>query len=915
MKHCLKFTILFSACVLGLGVSAGLAENQISPEIQTIRDRYQAQLIASPDDYRNNPLLQKVYEQELKRFLEKSVQQARKFDYPDAGKIIVSDHKVFKETALSQEDVELMDSNKVAPLFSQMYILAAAYQIPGTPASPNPFYHSKEILDLYVKELDYLYGRGLTEHAWFSGMSFGGGTRLAEKTGWKLPKGAGDFSILSQRMGGYVKSAFLMRNELESLGLAPKYLGVIRNFASESAGFGGLFSATFELCPKEVVAAAGGLPSESDRYRLNSDQIRNFYDLFMPYFLMETDQARLRKLSDILDKTVRKSIAVAPGVEDVFKLDGTVFHHASAYYSSYAPYAMETCAALLNLFRGTRFCPERSLEVVKNAIETYRIVSQKYSVPLGLRGRLIHGNATQGVVRAMAYVGEFDQQVAARFLEFSDPNRMDALYVGKRGNKIQSLGIFNSVNAILHSGAKPAEPPQGFFAKPFAASAFYRQDRWLASIKGFSRYFWDYEGPLNKHQNVFGQNVSYGLLQIFSHGNPVNDIDSGYDLGHGWDWYHAPGTTASHYPIVKRTLVEAQEKRKKMGDREGDGSGDLDFDPDSVQHTYNSRTFVGGCSLGDAGVFALDLEAVPFTSPTDLAARKTWFCAGGLIVAVGTDIKGGTQADETQTTLFQTKLSSPDSPTQIDGERLTGLMDDRRFGPGAQVRLTDSAENSYLVLRSTSPLVVTRSMQHSMDEDYQATQGEYASAFLNHGIKPVDDSYQYVVIPHDPGAERLKALAGDVDSYCRVVQSKGVHVVEFPREKTTGYAFYELVETPDRELVKTVSTNAVVMARDEGAGRVALAVCVPDLGFEKAGQATAEKGKKDDAGEDDADGPGELKGSWPREYEVDVCLRGAWKVGEHNGPDSPSIFSGKGQTHVRLKCKGGFSERVDLVKN
>lgn len=211
---------------------------------------------------------------------------------------------------------------------------------------------------------------------------------------------------------------------------------------------------------------------------------------------------------------------------------------------------------------------------------------------------------------------------------------------------------------------------------------------------------------------------------LLNAGNPINELGSGIDLQNGWDWYSVPGATASHYPVEERSDKAVKEARKKAG---------LPYR--SIHRNYNSRTFVGGVSLGEFGIFVHDLEAVPFTAPTDLKGRKTYLFVDGKILAIGSHIRGGTSTDPTRATIFQTKLPSPNTATSVQARILRGLETDERidrFDNGTA--LTDSVGNRYLIVESSAPLRVTRRMQNSLTPEYQPTRGAYATAFLDHGI-------------------------------------------------------------------------------------------------------------------------------------------------------------------------------------
>ena len=120
----------------------------------------------------------------------------------------------------------------------------------------------------------------------------------------------------------------------------------------------------------------------------------------------------------------------------------------------------------------------------------------------------------------------------ARFGEFFDQDyffsdeRRSPYYEGQRGIPIRGLGIYRLIEDLQDQNIAAAEPPSGTWIKPYAAAGFFRRGDWLVTAKGFSQYFWDYEGPLDARQNNFGQNWAYGSLTVFSAGDPVSESGS-----------------------------------------------------------------------------------------------------------------------------------------------------------------------------------------------------------------------------------------------------------------------------------------------------------------------------------------------------------------------------------------------------
>ena len=772
--------------------------------------------------------------------------------------------------------------------------LAYAYRLEGSEGKPNPHYQSAEILQLFVSGLEHAYSRGVTEQAWLPDHA---GTASAKAVKSGLTRPAGDVSELSLRFGGFVQGVFLMREPLAAAGLLDKYRAVVRNLVVNN---GTMYPAFSQFARAEAGIKYEGYVPTDEAYHLNADGMRLFVDTFWPYFLLIEDATERAQMSAVLSRVIDANLAAKPGVQGVIKPDGTGFHHATAYVGAYTPGAFEAAAQLLYLVKQTAYHGPGHLAAVKSAAEAYRVMVQKYSVSSSLRGRLLRGNGlgvTDQVARALVFLGhpdgmnDFDMR--GRFREFFDPDqffvggRDKLFYEGGRGIPIRGFGPYRLVADLLGTDFPAAEQPEGVWIKPYAAAGFFRHNDWLVTAKGFSQYFWDYEG--GETENAFGQNWAYGLLQVFSAGTPVSETGSGHHLFDGWDWYHLPGTTASHYPI------EAWEEPALKNLRKGSGIVQRD-----VHRNYNTKTFVGGVTLGQHGFFVQDLEAVPFRAPTDLTARKTYFFVGDRVLALGTHISGGTKVDPTHTTLFQTRLAGADDPTWLDGTQLAGLGMSQTISPGATATMIDSVGNSYFLAASSADLIVERRRQTSMTDDQEASEGEFAQAYLDHGIKPRGDSYQYVLIPADPDGTKLRALSEGTDTYYQVLKSDTMHVVDFPGHGITAYAFYELAETPQGQLVRRVDQHAAVITETAGE-TIRLAASVPDIGWHF---------------EDDIQSRGLAYASehfarqQAKVHLLNLTLRGSWTISEGKQLAAAEIVNG--ETIVRMRVRDGLSVAIAL---
>ncbi|MDE0109679.1 MAG: chondroitinase family polysaccharide lyase [Bryobacterales bacterium] len=890
-----------------------------SASLDDLIEKYEALLLIQSSDYEGGEAAKAAFEDQLLQRFRRAVRFAGSFAFERRGELAYFAKTADTETAEPAQEPTSGESNGAFHrLFNEISLtLAYAYHTPGTADTANPYYQNSNVLQLYLSVLDYAYSRGLTENAWLPDHA---GNASVEALEQGLVRTSGDFSEVSLRLAGYIQSVFLMRNELAGANLLAKYRAVVRNLV---VNCGVMYGAFFQTAREEAgVSYADPLPIER-QYLLNADGMRLFVDYFWPYYLLVDDVDERSMMAVILYRVIDTNIATRPGVYGTIKPDGTGFHHGAAYVGAYSPFALEAFAQLLYLSKGTTFYRTENIDAVKLALDAYRVMVQKYSVTAALRGRLIRGSGdgvSNAVSKAMAFLahpdGLDDFDMKARFAEFFDEEhffsdeRQRPYFEGSRGLAIRGLGIYRLVSALQASSIEPSDPPSGTWIKPYAAAGFFRRGDWLVAAKGFSQYFWDYEGNLDGGENSFGQNWAYGSLMVFSAGAPISERGSGYALFDGWDWYHVPGTTASHYTIEERDEDDLRATRRELG-----------IERRTTHRNYNSKTFVGGVSLGDHGLFVQDLEAVPFTAPTDLRGWKSYFFVGDQVLAIGSHISGGTEEEETHTTLFQTYLEDTAVATQVNAQQLTGVDQLVEHEAGTSVKMTDSVGNSFFLQSSTAKLVVSRKLQQSMSDDYESTEGAFASAYLDHGIKPEQDSYRYVLIPADTDGSKLEQVAADTAAYYEVLDDTNMHLVRFPPQDITAYAFFKPVETPEDELIRTVNQPAAVMIHEqeeeaESDGEVEgeqeeqgeetsvrLVASVPDIGWQF---------ESDIFSRGLSYASSHFAMQRAKEHKLWLVLRGEWCPDELTAPSGSEWISLFGHTLLQLQCKDGLGTEILL---
>jgi len=308
---------------------------------------------------------------------------------------------------------------------------------------------------------------------------------------------------------------------------------------------------------------------------------------------------------------------------------------------------------------------------------------------------------------------------------------------------------------------------------------------------------WNYEAAADR--NRYGRYSSYGTLQIFARGDPVNREESGYREA-GWDWLRPPGATVIRVPVE-----------------------DL-YAGHDYERGYTQDPFVGGVALeGRNGLWAMRF-ADPHAGRGDLDDksfhfRKSVFFVEETIVCLGSGITNSDSAHATETVLYQTALTGRPEPFPASTSQ-------------RERWLRDPAGNGYYF---PEPQVVERRMQRQesvSNEGPGRTQGNFAVAWLDHGRAPTDAGHAYAIRP-DTTEQALREYAAAPD-FAILRRDGTAHIVRFAGPGMAaancrmGYALFAATKGLSYDALAGAEAPCLVMTRREG-DRLVLAVADPDL--------------------------------------------------------------------------------------
>jgi chondroitin AC lyase len=301
----------------------------------------------------------------------------------------------------------------------------------------------------------------------------------------------------------------------------------------------------------------------------------------------------------------------------------------------------------------------------------------------------------------------------------------------------------------------------------------HRRKNYAFSVKMWSDRTIGGEGTIG--ENTQGYYLSCGATYIASREN------SYLDIAPVWDWCRIPGTTSPH--------------RKKA--------------PSMPWPFYGKKKFAGGVSDGIYGVSAMELEI------DSMSAKKAWFFFDDEIVALGAGISSsGTQ--EIYTSLNQCLLR--DNVYSYDGYE---TKQPKGLHSLKNVKGIFHDSIGY-VFPSPSNLFLKNESQNGRWSDVNATLSntqiskDVFSIWINHGIKPTNSTYQYIIMPGIDKNSFVKKL--NQNKIITISNNKRIQAVRNDSLKLTGIVFFQKGELEIcNNFIISVDTSCILLLDEKNA--------------------------------------------------------------------------------------------------
>ena len=674
--------------------------------------------------------------------------------------------------------------------------------------------------------------------------------------GWADGSGLGAVHHEFLRMASYAHAVYLMRDILADTERLERELATMRWYSM----FGELYEQTWD-------------PGT------NADFLRTVAMYRLLCILMMDDSPE--KVANMRRYVVwlNNALDIAPGWLDTIKPDFVGFHHRGIYANAYAPNAFHVASVLVYLLRDTPFAvADDKRDNLKQALLTARVMTNTYDISTAIGGRFpLNTTVADGLLPAYMYMAlsypSVDAELAGTFMQLWRPDLqllIEGLFeqVASRIMYLHTPGAMQMMADFASAGHLPVAAPSGHWTLPYGALSIHRRADWMVSMKGWSKYVWDFESSAGG-ENQLGRYLSYGSMLIYASGDPVGREASGI-VQNGWDWSMWPGTT-----VIRLSHAELN---NKMDHR-----------------NFSDETFVGGVNIeGQNGVFAMKLHDTEHN--TSFRAVKTVFCFDDVIVCLGSGIENDDGGHATVTPLFQAAISE-DRSTGVNGESVRAIPYMFSGTTGQRVWVMDSRGNGY-VIPDGEGLRVQRQVQTPGDfgEEGGGT-GTFELAYLDHGPMPQGASYHYAVLVQG-SPDRVSAFA-NAPEYDVWQRDHEAHIVHHREMKTTGYALFDADARPTKGQIVSVSLPSLVMSREVGDGLL-LSVADPDFGWRWEIQTPHRQ-------------DGSLVVNQPSEpRKVEVVVRGKWRL-DQSYELAEIVEEREDQTVVAFICQDGKSVEVKLI--
>ena len=547
--------------------------------------------------------------------------------------------------------------------------------------------------------------------------------------------------------------------------------------------------------------------------QINSDYIYNVLPHLFVCALYHPDNEQASSDLNAFSQFLSACTQYTPGGNDLFKPDGTGFHHKT-HYNGYM-YSYKTLVEYVDKLKGTSFRIDAgAYQRIRKAIISLYLMStcsasdENHLYANSLAGR--HPFSGMGL--------SFTKQLFELLIEVGGD-------ISGKAADLELAGYYNYFYQTDKYKDAPAINPTGFYQFNYSPSGIYRFDNWVATMRCPTTNFWGAE--IYSKQNRLGRYQSHGTLEVLYNGTAISfGYPDGKEMkGGGWNWNMAPGSTTVHYTSWEEMMPNKNEKDR--------------FDQKSL-----TTNFSGALSWGDCGMFAAAFDqgdnwGKPRFKPTNLSFCKSVFAFDGMLVSLGSDISAvGDYANDrlTATNLFQSIGKKGKTTFIINGkETKQGDKLEYDLRKKAVWILAPNTTGYYIPAGNDSLIVDYGKQETPVSSGLQdgLRKAVAAKAYLNHGVKPKDRKYSFIVIPNTTSLkmeELSKKLSNNEEIFEVLSTRDSIHALRHIPSGTIAYSLFVPASNLSYGNLRSSDTEMLFMEKmDKKKGILDIALCNPNL--------------------------------------------------------------------------------------
>lgn len=542
---------------------------------------------------------------------------------------------------------------------------------------------------------------------------------------------------------------------------------------------------------------------------ISSDYIFNIVPYVFNLALANSNDQQAVQDLQLLSGFLRVCTRYNAGNKDILKPDGTGFHH-NAHYNGYM-YSYKTWVEYFYRFKGTSFrIDPKSYERLKKAVVTIYMTAVCAD---GDKNR-IYANSMAGRHPFYNIEVPFTQKLFEQLIEIGGD---------VTGTDIdKGLAAYYNYFFKTDKYAVPVVDANGFYQYNYSSAGVYRQPGWVAVMKSPTAMLWGSE--IYAKTNRFGRYQSHGTLEVLYDGGlvPTGYPANNENKGAGWDWNMMPGSTTVHYTDWTEMTPNKN-------------------DADRFDQKARTSNFAGAVSMKDYGLFATAFDqddrwgSQRFTS-TNLTFCKSVLAIDGMLFSIGNGISAkGDYADNmiTATNIFQSVISKQYNKLTVNGQELVKGKR-QTFAPSEPVMMINPVSTGFFIPAGHDEITVVYDEQEtpsSVGLAGKPAKEVVAKAYMNHGVKPENKSYSFMVVPAADEAKMKNVAERQIkgELFSVVEMQDSLHIIKYSPKNVLAYSFFTSAKGLTAGEVVASATELLLIEQKDTEGNLSLGMANPNL--------------------------------------------------------------------------------------